>query len=82
MGAACIQLSKMLDPGINKSLVQHSTTKTVTTALGALWELSAQSKDQTVMIKSMSKSCVTSDLVKSQWVCFRWEDIMPSVREP
>jgi ABC-type transporter lipoprotein component MlaA len=67
MGAACIQLLKTLDPAVTENLVQYSTAKNVTTALGALWEVSVESKDQTVMIRNMSKSYVTSNPVKSQW---------------
>jgi hypothetical protein len=31
------------------------TTKSVTTALGAMWEVSVHSKEETVMIRKMSK---------------------------
>jgi hypothetical protein len=67
MGAACIQLLKTLDPGVTENLVQYSTAKNVTTALGALWEVSVESKDQTIMIRDRTKSYVTNNPVKSQW---------------
>jgi hypothetical protein len=67
MGAAAIQLLKTLDPGINEATVQFSTAKTITTALGALWEVSTQSKGETVMVRDMTNSYVTSNPVKSQW---------------
>jgi hypothetical protein len=56
-----------MDPGINELTVQFSTATAMTTALGALWEVSAESKDQTVMIRDMTKSYVTTNPVKSQW---------------
>jgi hypothetical protein len=67
MGAAAIQLLKTLDPGITEPLVQYSTAKGITTALGAMWEVSVQSKEETVMVCDMSKSYVTANPVKSQW---------------
>jgi hypothetical protein len=67
MGPAALQLLKTLDPGINEALVQYGTAKVVTTGLAALWEVSVHSKGETVMIKDMSKSYVTSNPVKSQW---------------
>jgi hypothetical protein len=67
MGAAAIQLLKTLDPGINEPLVQYSTAKNATTALGALWGVSVNSKEESVMVREMLKSYVTSNPVKSQW---------------
>jgi hypothetical protein len=67
MGAASLQLLKTLDPGINEALVQFSTAKVVTTALGAIWEVSVESKGETVMVRDMMKSYVTNNPVKSQW---------------
>jgi hypothetical protein len=67
MGAAALQLLKTLDPGINAATVQYKTVVGVTTALGALWEVSVKSKEETVMIKDMMKSYVTTNPVKSQW---------------
>jgi hypothetical protein len=66
MGPAVLQLLKTLDPGINESTVQYSTATAMTTALGVLWEVSVQSKENTVMVRDMSKSYVTSNPVKSQ----------------
>jgi hypothetical protein len=67
MGAAVLQLLKTLDPGINEALVQCSTAKAATAAPGALWEVSIESKGETVMVRDMLKSYVTSNPVKSQW---------------
>jgi hypothetical protein len=67
MGAAALQLLKTLDPGINEPLVQYSTATKMTTALGALWEVSIESKGETVMVRDMLKSYVTSNPIKSQW---------------
>jgi hypothetical protein len=67
MGAAALQLLKTLDPGINAATVQYKTAVGVTMALGALWEVSVKSKEETVMIKDMMKSYVTTNPVKSQW---------------
>jgi hypothetical protein len=67
MGAAAIQLLKTLDPGINAPTVQYKTAIGVTTALGAMWEVSVQSKEESVMVKDMMKSYVTTNPVKSQW---------------
>jgi hypothetical protein len=67
MGAAAIQLLKTLDPGINESLVQFSTAIGIKTALGALWEVSLQAKEETVMVRGMAKSHTTASPVKSQW---------------
>jgi hypothetical protein len=67
MGAAALQLLKTLDPGITESTVQYSTAKGLTTALGALWEVSVRSKEETVMVKDKLKSYVTTNPVKSQW---------------
>jgi hypothetical protein len=67
MGAAAVQLLKTLDPGINADTVQYKTAIGVSTALSALWEISVQSKEETVMVKEMTKSYVTTNPVKSQW---------------
>jgi hypothetical protein len=47
--------------------VQYSTATAMTTSLGALREVSVQSKEDTVMVREMSKSYVTSNPVKLQW---------------
>jgi hypothetical protein len=67
MGTAALQLLKTLDPGVNEPLVQCSTAKGLTAAMGAMWEVSVQSKEETVMVKDMMKSYVTANPVKSQW---------------
>jgi hypothetical protein len=67
VGPAALQLLKTLDPGITEPLVQYTTAKNLTTALGALWEVSVHSKEETVMVKEMQKSYVTANPVKSQW---------------
>jgi hypothetical protein len=67
MGSAALQLLKTLDPGINEATVQYATATAMTTALGALWEVSVQSKEETVMVRDMMKSYVTTNPVKSQW---------------
>jgi hypothetical protein len=67
VGAAAIQSLKTLDPGITEQLVQFATATKITTALGALWEVSVHSKGETVMVREMTKSYVTSNPVKSQW---------------
>jgi hypothetical protein len=69
MGMAAIQLLNTLDPGINEPLVQYSTAKGVSTAMASLWEVSVQSKEETVsMVLEMKKSCVASNpITKSQW---------------
>jgi hypothetical protein len=41
--------------------------KGLTAAMGAMWEVSAQSKEETVIVKDMMKSYVTANPVKSQW---------------
>jgi hypothetical protein len=46
MGAAALQLLKTLDPGTTEATVQYSTAKSLTTALGALWEVSVHSKEE------------------------------------
>jgi hypothetical protein len=56
MGAAALQLLKMLDPGVNQPLVQYKTAKHMTTALGALWEVSLHSKEETEMVRDMLES--------------------------
>jgi hypothetical protein len=67
VGAAAIQLLKTLDPGITEPLVQYTTATKITTALGALCEVSVHSKGETVMVREITKSYVTSNPVKSQW---------------
>jgi hypothetical protein len=67
MGMAAVQLLKTLDPGIHEPLVQYSTAKGVSTALASLWEVLVQPKEETVMVRDMMKSYVTSNPVKSQW---------------
>jgi hypothetical protein len=74
VGAGSIQLLKTLDPGITEPLVQFTTAAKISTsyqrrstALGALWEASVHSKGETVMVREMTKSYVTSNPVKSQW---------------
>jgi hypothetical protein len=67
VGAAAIQLLKTPNPGITEPLDQFATATKVTTALGALWEVSVHSKGETVMVRDMMKSYVTCNPVKSQW---------------
>jgi hypothetical protein len=67
MGSAFLQLLKTLDPGKCEKHVQHETAKNVRTALGAVWEASVESKDQTVTVRDMTKSFVTTNLTKLQW---------------
>ena len=61
MGPAALQLLKRLDPGINEALVQYNTAKVVSTGHAALWEGSVHSKGETVMVRDMLKSYVTSN---------------------
>jgi hypothetical protein len=44
MGAAALQLLKTLDPGVNEPLVQCSTAKGLTAAMGAMWEAWCKAK--------------------------------------
>lgn len=37
------------------------------TVLGAVWEVSVESKDQTVIVQDMTKSFLTTSPTKSQW---------------
>jgi hypothetical protein len=67
VGLAAIQLLKTLDPGITEPLVQFLTAMKVTMALGALWEVSVHSKEETVMVWDMMKSYITCNPVKLQW---------------
>jgi hypothetical protein len=67
VGQAAIQLLKTLDPGKNELLVQYTTAKTITTALAVIWKVSVHSKEETVMVRDMHKSYVTSNPLKSQW---------------
>jgi hypothetical protein len=39
----------------------------VRTVLGAVWEVSVESKDQTVIVQDMTKSFLTTSPTKSQW---------------
>jgi hypothetical protein len=66
-GAAAIQSLKTQDPGTTEPLVQHAAAPKTTVVLGALWEVSAHSKEERVMVQDMTKSHVTSNPVKSQW---------------
>ena len=70
MGSAVIQLLKTLDPGRHEKNVQCETAKNLCTALGAIWEVSVeskdQSKDQTVIVRDLTKSFVTTSPTKSQ----------------
>jgi hypothetical protein len=67
VGAASFQLLKTLDQGKTEALVQYDTATYITTALASLWEVLVHSKEETVMVKEMHKSYVTSNRVKSQW---------------
>jgi hypothetical protein len=67
MGSAVVQLLKTLDPGKNEKYVQYETAKNVRTVLGAIWEVSVESKDQTVIVQDMTKSFLTTSPTKSQW---------------
>jgi hypothetical protein len=78
MGSAVLQLLKTLDPGKCEKYVQCETAKNVRTALGAVWEASVESKDQTVIVRDMTKSFVTTNptKTKSQWFFSRFMEGM------
>ena len=67
MGPAVLQLLKTLDPGKHEATVQFDTAKNVRTVLGAVWEVSVESKDQTVIVQDMTKRFLTTSPTKSQW---------------
>jgi hypothetical protein len=67
MGSAVVQLLKTLDPGKHEKTAQFDTAKNVRTVLGAVWEVSVESKDQTVIVQDMTKSFLTTSPTKSQW---------------
>jgi hypothetical protein len=68
MGSAVVQLLMTLDPGKHEKYAQFDTAKNVRTVLGAVWEVSVESKDQTVIVQDMTKSFLTTTSpTKSQW---------------
>jgi hypothetical protein len=67
MGSAVVQLLKTLDPGKHEKYVQFDTAKNVWTVLGTVWEVSVESKDQTVIVQDTTKSFLTTSPTKSQW---------------
>jgi hypothetical protein len=56
-----------LGPGKQKKYVQFDTAKNVRMVLGAVWEVSIESKDQTAIVQDMMQSFLTTCPTKGQW---------------
>jgi hypothetical protein len=67
MGSAVVQLLKTFDPRKNEKYVKYKTAKNMRTYLGAVWEVSVETKDQTVIVQDTTKDFLTTNPTKSQW---------------